>query len=141
MMIKKLFYALFFFYVNVVLAVESGENKMNDYSQIVCTYSKIKEGCVDNVKKWLYVLEHERRDEILKSFKNEGIFFETAFINEENGKYFLVYFMKANDVTKAVEIFQNSKLSIDDFHKECWEKYTEDHKVLTPIFYLDDLKH
>ncbi len=138
-MIKKLFYALFLFYVNVIFSVESGEDKMNDYPQIVCTYSRIKDGCVGDVKKWLYALENERRDETLKSFKNEGIFFETAFLNEENGTYFLIYFMKAKDVKKAVEIFQNSKLSIDDFHKECWEKYTEGHKVLTPVFYLDDL--
>jgi len=32
---------------------------------------------------------------------------------------------------------QKSELSVDAFHKQCWEKFTEDHKILTPVFLLE----
>ena len=113
------------------------EQSMKEYTQVICTSSKIKEGCVEDVKAWLQTLEQKRRDETLESFRSEGVWIESAFIKEENGSYFLIYFMRAHDVQEAINVFQKSELSIDAFHKECWESFTEDHEVLTPVFHLE----
>ncbi len=118
------------------ISAPKGEN-MSKYTQVICTSSRIKDGCLDKVRSWLHTLEQERRSETCESFQNEGVSIEAAFVKEENGSYFLVYFMRADDVQQAITVFQNSELSIDAFHKQCWEDFTEDHKILTPIFHLE----
>jgi hypothetical protein len=109
----------------------------NEYTQVICTYSKIKEGCLKDVKYWLQSLENERRHEVLESFRNEGVLLECAFIREEKDTFYLVYLMRAHDVTKAIDVFRNSTLPGDAYHKQCWEQFTERHEVLTPAFHLE----
>jgi len=112
-----------------------GAEMTNEYSKVMCTYSKIKDGCLENVKQWLKSLENERRDEVLESFRNEGVLLESAFIREEKGNFYLIYFMRAHDIAKAMNVFRNSTLPGDDYHKKCWKEFTEKHEVLTPIFH------
>jgi len=114
-----------------------GGEMSNEYSQVMCTYSKIKEGCLDNVKQWLKSLENEHRDELLQSFLNEGVLLESAFIREKDGSFYLVYFMRAHDIDRAMTVFRDSTLSSDAFHKQCWKQFTEQHEVLTPIFHAE----
>src|SRR5690242_9457901 len=107
------------------------------YQQVLCTYSKIKEGCVDRVKSWLHSLETERRGGLLQSFLDEGVVLEAAFIKEEKDASYLVYFLRAEDVNQALTIFQKSTLAIDAFHKRCWDELTEQHAILTPVFHVE----
>jgi Family of unknown function (DUF6176) len=109
----------------------------NEYPQVICTHSKIKEGCLQDVKAWLKSLKNERRDEVMESFRNEGVLLESAFIREEGGAFYLVYFMHAHDIAKALDVFRHSTLPGDDFHKQCWKRLTENHQVLTPVFYAE----
>lgn len=64
---------------------------------------------------------------------------ECAFIDQFQGDYYLIYFMRADNIDKAREAFRNSTLPADDFHKECWKKFThiEQKRVFTPIFHLE----
>jgi len=114
-----------------------GFDMSHEYTQVICTHSKIKDGCLENVKSWLKSLENERRDEIFESFRNEGILLESAFIREENGSFYLVYFMRAHNIAEALAVFRNSSLPGDAFHKECWKQFTEQHEVLTPVFHME----
>lgn len=114
-----------------------GGQMSNEYTQVICTHSKIKEGSLENVKQWLHSLENERRHEVLESFHNEGVLLECAFIREEKGVFYLVYFMRAQDVAKAMDVFRSSTLPGDAYHKQCWEQFTEQHEVLTPVFHAE----
>jgi len=114
-----------------------GETMSNEYTQMLCTYSEIKEGRLADVKQWLKSLENERRNEILENFQNEGVLLECAFVREEKGSFYLLYLMRAHDIDKAMEAFQNSTLPVDAFHKQCWQQFTEKHEILTPIFHVE----
>jgi len=114
-----------------------GGDMSNEYTQVICTHSKIKEGCLENVKQWLRSLENERRHEVLESFRNEGVLLECAFIREEEGCFFLVYFMRAQNIARAMDVFRNSTLPGDAYHKQCWNQFTEQHEVLNPVFHAE----
>ncbi len=107
-------------------------------SQVICTCSKIKDGHLEDVRHWLRTLI-DRKEETLASFRNEGVSLESAFIMQSQEGDFLIYYMRAQDVTQAMAIFQASSLAIDHFHKQCWEQYTEQHQVLAEVFHLESL--
>jgi hypothetical protein len=113
-------------------------NEMHKPYQVICTSSKIKEGCLEDVCGWLKELQ-ARKDETLESFKNEDVWLESAFLQERNGQYYLIYYMRAENVDRAISVFRESSLAIDHFHKQCWERFTEQHEVLAPIFHLENL--
>lgn len=114
-----------------------GGEMASEYTQVICTYSKIKEAHLEDVKHWLHSLENERNHEVLESFRNEGVLLECAFIREEKGSFYLVYLMRAHDITKAMDVFRNSTLPGDTYHKQCWKQFTEQHEVLTPVFHAE----
>lgn len=113
------------------------EEMSSEHPQVICTYSKIKDGCLENVKEWLKSLENERKDEVLESFRNEGVLLECAFVRKENDAFYLVYMMRAHDVAMAMDIFRNSTLPGDAFHKQCWQQFTEQHEVLKPVLHVE----
>ncbi len=105
--------------------------------EVICTYSTIKKGHVQDVREWLKTLQ-SRHSETLESLKNEGVSLEAAFIKKEKEHYYLVYFMRADDVSKAMEVCQNSELPIDQFHKKCFEDYIENTEVLETVLHLEN---
>lgn len=46
--------------------------------------------------------------------------------------------MRAHNIAKAMAVFRSSTLPGDDFHKQCWKRFTEQHKVLTPVFHMEN---
>jgi len=106
-------------------------------SQVICTCSKIKDGHLEDVRGWFKKLQ-DRKDETLESFRNEGVWLESAFLQEQDGQYYLIYYMRAEDIDRAMAVFQASSLEIDWFHKQCWEQFTEQHEVLSPMFHLEN---
>ncbi len=118
--------------------IEMTSYKMEETTtQVICTCSKIKEGCLDDVCNWLKTLI-DRKEETLESFRKEGVWLESAFIRKSQDGYFLIYYMRADDVKTAMTIFHDSSLPIDHFHKECWSNYTEQHEILTQVFHLEN---
>ena len=45
--------------------------------------------------------------------------------------------MKAKSISHVYEVFSNSKLSIDHYHKDCWKKYCEGRVVLEELLDID----
>lgn len=111
----------------------------NDTSKIICTRTLLKKGVVDEVRQWLAALE-SRKDEVLKTFQDEGVWLESAFLEKSGEEDYLVYYMRADDVMQAIAVFQKSVYPIDQFHRECWGKYAENTTVLEPIFHLERKK-
>ena len=88
----------------------------------ICVRVALKEGTTEAVRDWFRTLI-DRREETLESLKNEEVIVESAFLDRQPDGDFLIYYMRAQDIEKAMAVFQNSSLAIDAYHKSCWGKY------------------
>ena len=85
---------------------------------------------------WLTWCEElkKRSNEVYETLSNEGVKLEACFISEQEDACF--YLMQADDVKKALEVSEKSKLPIDTEHREAFEKslvYMEKYK---PLFFF-----
>ena len=111
------------------------ENSM----QSICVRVKLKEGMLEEVRQWFHTLMN-RSAETLESLQNEGVIVESTFLDRQPSGDFLIYYLRAQDIEKAMDVFQNSSLTIDAYHKECWSKYCEKSTHLEQLFDLDTIK-
>ena len=59
-----------------------------------------------------------RRDEVLQLLRNEGVAVESWFQIEIAGEPYLLWFMQAESIAKAQEVFVRSTHDIDAYHLE-----------------------
>ena len=102
----------------------------------ICIKTKLKKNSITAVRLWFDTLK-ERMEETLKSLENEGVIVESAFLDKQGEDLYLIYYMKAEDIPRAYETFNNSKLAIDDYYKENWKKYCEGRVVLEELLDLN----
>lgn len=110
--------------------------------KVICIKTKLKKELIGEIRLWLTTLK-ERIGETLESLKNEGVIVESAFLDKQGADLYLIYYMKAEDISHAHEVFNQSDLAIDHYHKQCWKKYCEGREVLEELLDLDrfeDLK-
>ena len=105
----------------------------------ICVRVALKEGSTEAVKEWFHTLMN-RREETLESLRNEGVIVESAFLDRQPNGDFLIYYMRAQDIEKAIAIFQNSSLDIDAYHKNCWGKYCGQSTPLEQLLDLDTIE-
>ena len=105
----------------------------------ICVRVALKRGTTASVREWMRTLM-DRRTETLESLKNEGVVVESAFLESLPEGDFLIYYMRAHDIDKALAVFQNSHLAIDAYHKECWGKYCSESTHLEQLLDLDTLQ-
>ncbi len=88
-----------------------------------CVRIKIKDGMLPRVTEWASAL-NARSAEVLETLRNEGVYFEAAFLEETSEGHYLIYVMKAKSFEEARRIADQSELSIDHYHREfikdCW---------------------
>lgn len=109
--------------------------KVNSMKSI-CVRVSLKKGSTEAVKEWFRTLM-DRREETLTSLINEGVVVESAFLDQQPDGDFLIYYMRAEDIERAIAVFQNSSLAIDAYHKDCWGKYCEASISLEQLLDLD----
>ena len=85
--------------------------------EIAAGLIEIKEGTEQVVASWRDTLA-SRRAEVLQALRNEGVEIESWFEVEISGRRFLLWYMRAESMDKAWEIFKNSSDDIDMFHRE-----------------------
>jgi hypothetical protein len=69
------------------------------------------------------VLYSKRRySETIQTLENEGIIVESVFLDRIGEDNFLIYYIRANDIDKVLEIYNKSTAAIDIYHKENWKK-------------------
>ena len=85
---------------------------------------KLKPGSDTDLGEWRDTLL-ARRDEVLKTLEDEGVALESWFEIEIGGEPYLLWFMHAKSIEKAIETFVNSKHEIDAFHLEKMSKLAE----------------
>ena len=85
---------------------------------------KLKPGYAEDLDEWRKTLI-ARRDEVLQSLRDEGVILESWFQIEIGEEPYLLWFMHAESIAKAREVFANSKHKIDAYHLEKLSKIAD----------------
>lgn len=104
----------------------------------VCIKTKIKSEFLEEVRVWFKTLQ-DRLEETMETLENEGVLVESAFIDKQESDFYLIYYLKAEDIERAYEVFDKSTSVIDIYFKECWGKYCEGRVVLEELLDLERL--
>jgi hypothetical protein len=143
-MSRKCFFVWFLIFSLLGLRAQTASNCLIESDQehtmkSVCIRVALKENSVNSVKEWFRTLM-ERREETLESLRNEGVIVESAFLDRHPNGDFLIYYMRAKDIETAINVFQNSSLAIDAYHKSCWGKYCGESTPLEQLLDLDTIQ-
>ena len=97
---------------------------MTDQLKSYCTRVKLKPNSIPRVREWAAEL-NSRRDEAFETLKDEGVFIESAFLEQTTDGDFLIYYMRMESMEKAKAAVARSPHPIDAYHKQfkidCWE--------------------
>jgi hypothetical protein len=102
----------------------------------ICIRTKIDSDFLNEVRDWFNTLK-DRRDETMATLEKEGVIIESAFLDKHDNDVYLIYYLKAESIEKAYEIFDKSTSSIDVYFKECWGKYCKGRVVLEELLDLE----
>ena len=111
----------------------------NNHMQTICIKTKLKKGSLNEVREWFATLKR-RLDEVKETLINECIVVESAFLDKHGDDYFLIYYVKAENINHAYEIFEKSTLPIDNYYREYWKKYCEGREVLEELLDVDRIE-
>ena len=93
-----------------------------------CTRVKLKPGSLHSVREWANEL-NSRKEEALETLKDEGVYIESAFLEQTAVGNFLIYYMRMESTEKAKVAVSRSPHPIDAYHKQfkigCWESKQE----------------
>ncbi len=104
----------------------------------ICIRTKIDPEFLDEVREWFNTLK-DRLNETMETLENEKVLVESAFLDKHDNDVYLIYYLKAEDIDKAYEVFDSSTSSIDTYFKECWKKYCKGRVVLEELLDLERL--
>ncbi len=63
--------------------MSNSENGNAVTTNVICTRTKLKQSVVDEVRNWLNTLK-SRKDEVLETFKEEGVWLESTFFRKSS---------------------------------------------------------
>lgn len=104
----------------------------------ICIKTKIAKDSLNEVRFWFESLK-SRMEETMETLKNEGVIVESAFLDKQGDDFYLIYYLKAENINKAYEVFENSTSPIDMYFKKCWKKYCKGRIVLEELLDLERL--
>jgi hypothetical protein len=79
----------------------------------VCVRVRLEPGSLPRVREWAAELA-SRRDEVLATLRDEGVRIESVFLDGET----LLYFLKADSIERAHEVYSRSSHAIDAYHRQ-----------------------
>ncbi|MDJ1434168.1 DUF6176 family protein [Halostagnicola sp. A-GB9-2] len=80
---------------------------------------------VDQLKDWMETVR-DRSGAALETLQNEGVYTETAFLEETPDGTFLVTYIEAEDLEQVWKTFEESTHEIDTKHKKVMRNCLED---------------
>jgi len=104
--------------------------------ETICIRIKIKQGALDDVRTWFQTLR-ERPNEVLQSLENEGVIIESVFLDSHGKDNYLIYYMKAENLSHARGIASKSILPIDEYHRKCLKSLCEERYNLEQLLDFD----
>lgn len=78
---------------------------------------KVKKDFLEVIREWSRTL-NSRKDEVLKTLEQEGVFIETAFLDKQGDDFYLIYFIKCTNLDNALKVFAASDAAIDSYHRK-----------------------
>lgn len=88
---------------------------------------------IEDVRYWFDNLR-ERLPEVIQSMEAEGVFIESAIHNPQPDGHYLIYYMRAQSISRAYEVFKSSMLAIDSDYKQGWSYLFEGREELEVLF-------
>ena len=85
--------------------------------ETLCVRVRLKPGSLPRVREWAAEL-NARRGEVLATLRDEGVRIESVFLEGET----LVYFLKADSIERAREVYARSTHTIDAYHRRFKEE-------------------
>jgi Family of unknown function (DUF6176) len=73
---------------------------------------RLEPGSLPRVREWAAEL-NARRSEVLATLRDEGVRVESVFLDGET----LVYYLKADSIDKARDVYAGSQHAIDAYHQ------------------------
>lgn len=104
----------------------------------ICIRTKVDPERLDEIREWFNTLKG-RLNETMQTLENEKVLVESAFLDRHDDDVYLIYYLKAEDIDKAYEVFDNSTSAIDVYFKECWKRYCKGRVVLEELLDLERL--
>ena len=80
--------------------------------ETLCVRVRLEPGSLPRVREWAAEL-NARRGEVLATLRDEGVRIESVFLEGET----LVYFLKADSIERAREVYARSQHAIDAYHR------------------------
>jgi len=89
---------------------------------------------VTGKKEWLKWSEElkRREQEVISTLRQEGVRLEACFLSEDEDSVY--YFMEVEDLKKAYEVFEKSKIPVDREHEKVKASAFEDEVYLKKLF-------
>ena len=124
-------------FINIQFKIKSywviSKNKMTDVGAVLI---QLKLDSMANVEAWQKEL-NIRKDEAIETLKAEGVFVESWFHVELEGKDYLIAYTRAENIAKAQDIARNSSFPVDTMHKVFKQNWAK----VTPAKLLVDLEN
>jgi hypothetical protein len=101
--------------------------------ETVCVRVRLRPGSLARVHEWAAEL-NARRDEVLATLRDEGVRIESVFLDGDT----LVYYMRADSVERAREVYARSTHAIDAYHQRFKDETFDEQ---TPLELLIDFEN
>lgn len=95
---------------------------------------RLRPGSLDRVREWAAEL-NARRDEVLATLRDEGVRIESVFLDGDT----LVYYMRADSVERAREVYSRSKHAIDAYHQRFKDETFDEQTALELLIDFENL--
>ena len=82
-----------------------------------CVIIELKPDSLGRVEEWSRYI-HSNKDEAISTLKNEGLTIETFFLAKIEDKDYLVAYMRAKSMEKAIEVVKESISEVDAYHQQ-----------------------
>jgi hypothetical protein len=102
--------------------------------ETLCVRVRLVPGSLPRVREWAAEL-NARRDEVMATLQDESVRIESVFLEGET----LVYFLKADSVDHAHEVYARSKHAIDAYHQEFKDKVFAEQTQLELLIDFENL--
>ena len=96
----------------------------------------LKPNTETDVTEWLEFAK-THRDEILATLKTQCIYVEDVFIEENGPNVFLYYYVRTENLQKALDALKRSTLAVDEYQKSFFTKVTRTRVEIKKILGLD----
>jgi uncharacterized protein DUF6176 len=101
--------------------------------ETVCVRVRLRPGSLARVLDWAAEL-NARRDEVVATLRDEGVRIESVFLDGDT----LVYYMRADSIERAREVYARSTHAIDAYHQRFKDETFDEQ---TPLELLVDFEN